>query len=374
MVGAGKVARSRPRTGGPPIISQNDRPSRRVRDARINRRPPRYSATITALAIVAALAYIFLLRAPDPQPAPKVSAISGSSTWTLEDASGQRTRRGQFAAAAGPDLVEQVAAAAGTDADRVHSPLDYAGLAAVVRSAVADSDRSVGVKPLEEDGRRVWRAAMKLDGRVVDLVVDQATGLVQWYASEDTGAAGLPREEFDVTRIAYDDQATATPTPLPGPHVPEKGGERYFASLAAAAAAAGFTPVASALVPDGFRLAAISSPLRRDLGQDAAGPAEPTPGLELLYTKDLTTFRVAQSSVTDAEARRLSAEAAAAGSLGYETTPVQYGVFEGTTAQTWFAPEGPTMLLTGGGYAVLVNGGLTRQELLDLSEGFKKVR
>jgi hypothetical protein len=78
--------------------------------------------------------------------------------------------------------------------------------------------------------------------------------------------------------------------------------------------------------------------------------------------------------VTDAEARRLSAEAAAAGSLGYETTPVQYGVFEGTTAQTWFAPEGPTMLLTGGGYAVLVNGGLTRQELLDLSEGFKKVR
>ena len=283
-------------------------------------------------------------------------------------------RRGEFAVAAGPDFVEQATASARGGRDDPRSPLDYAGLAAVVRSAVADGDRAVGVKTLEHGGRRVWRAAMQLDGRVVELVVDQVTGLVQWYASEDTGPGGLPSEGFEVTRIEYDEQASVTPVPLQGLHAPRDGGERYFRDLAAAAAAARFAPVMSELAPDGFRLAAVSLPARRATGQGEAAPAEQTRRLDLLYVRDLTAFHVLQTSVSRAEAERLSAEAAAASRLGYETAPVRYGVFEDTMAQTWFAREGPTMLLTGGGYAVLVSGGLTRQELLDLSEGFEIAR
>ena len=63
-----------------------------------------------------------------------------------------------------------------------HSPLDYQGLAAVVRAAVEDGDHSVGIKPLKEGDRAVWRAAMTMGGQAVELVVDQQTGIVTWYS------------------------------------------------------------------------------------------------------------------------------------------------------------------------------------------------
>ena len=50
-----------------------------------------------------------------------------------------------------------------------HSPLDYQGLSAIVRTAVEDRDDAVGIKPLKDGERRVWRAAIRLDGRSVEL-------------------------------------------------------------------------------------------------------------------------------------------------------------------------------------------------------------
>ena len=349
------------------------------------------------------LAYVFLGRAPGEQPAPRVRAIAGSSVWTYEDTAGRRvTERGPFAAAAGPDFVRQ-AAAPRAPSPAAHSPLDYAGLAAVVRSAVADHDAGVGIKPLERDGRELWRAAMQFRRSLVELAVDQDSGIVTWCATQGTGADALPREQFQVTRIEYSAAgsrgashaaapvgASSTPAaapsgPAPGSPsaparadrlvVPEGGrGTRYYGSLAAAVTAAGFKPVTSTLAPDGYRLAAAGVSEARSLGGFRAAPAKRARRLDLLYVRGLSAFSVSQLPATDAVARRLSEAAAEAGELAYQSTPVQYGTFAGDKARTWFSRQGPTLLLAGNGYAVLVSGGLTRQELLDLSEGFQQLK
>ena len=377
------------------IAFQTERTSRRLRAARGFRRPPKYSATITALAVIFVLAYVFLARAPGEQPAPRVRAISGSSVWTYEDGAGRRvTERGPFAEAAGPGFVRR-AAAPRAPSVAARSPLDYAGLAAVVRSAVADHDRGVGIKPIERDGRALWRAAMQFRRSLVELVVDQASGIVTWCATQGTGADGLPREQFQVTRITYsaaeppaalyaaatpDASATTVTAPsAPAPAdrlvVPEGGRDtRYFESLVAAAAAAGFSPVTSTLAPDGYRLAAAGVSDAHSLGGFQAAPARRARRLDLLYVRDLSAFSVSQVPAADLAAGRLSTAAAEAGELAYQSTPVQYGTFAGGRAQTWFSRQGPTLLLAGNGYAVLVSGGLTRQELLDLSEGFQQLK
>ena len=157
--------------------------------------------------------------------------------------------------------------------------------------------------------------------------------------------------------------------------MPEGGRDtRYFGSLAAAAAAAGFSPVTSTLAPDGYRLAAAGVSDARSLGGFQAAPAKQTRRLDLLYVRDLSAFSVSQIPATDLAAGRLTAAAAGAGQLAYQATPVQYGTFAGGRAQTWFSRQGPTLLLAGNGYAVLVSGDLTRQELLDLSEGFEQLK
>ena len=73
-----------------------------------------------------------------------------------------------------------------------HSPLDYQGLAAIVRTAVEDGDDTVGIKPLKEGDRAVWRAALTLGGKLIDVVVDQQTGIVTWYSDgKDTFTANV---------------------------------------------------------------------------------------------------------------------------------------------------------------------------------------
>ena len=48
------------------------------------------------------------------------------------------------------------------------SPLDYQGLSAIVRAAVEDGDHAVGIKPLKQGDRAVWRGAMRMDGKVIE--------------------------------------------------------------------------------------------------------------------------------------------------------------------------------------------------------------
>ena len=84
------------------------------------------------------------------------------------------------------------------------SPLDYQGLAAIVRTAVEDGDEAVGIKPVKDGERAAWRAAMTLGGKAVNVVVDQQTGIVTWYsdgeaaftAKVDVGIAAAARHDL----------------------------------------------------------------------------------------------------------------------------------------------------------------------------------
>ena len=86
-----------------------DRTSREIRAARVSRRPPRFAATVMALGIIFAVAYIFFLRTPPPVPTPELRAITGS--YRLErslaadqpGATPRPTASGSFAASASGD-------------------------------------------------------------------------------------------------------------------------------------------------------------------------------------------------------------------------------------------------------------------------------
>ena len=144
------------------------------------------------------------------------------------------------------------------------SPLDYQGLAAAVRSAVEDKDRTVGIKPLKDGDRAVWRAAMELDGSTIELVVDQQTGLVVW-CSETSGSRN---DTFSATP-AWGDAPTRDQVGGTGP-TGSAGSPRdvetlrgtdytYSPSLSTAGRRAGYTPLEPTLVPDGFAVRAVAT-------------------------------------------------------------------------------------------------------------------
>ena len=195
-----------------------DRMSRQVLSARVSRRPPTFAVTLVALAIVFALAWMFFLRSGTSASAPVVSGVQGTYTWEPANGGGQT---GAFSAVAGGNAggraeattitlggqppVSAYTASSRTESTLVRkgavateirtvgewppvwrvatrSPLDYQGLAAVVRAAVEDGDKTVGIKQLKDGDRAVWRAALKMDGKQIDVVVDQQTGIVTWYS------------------------------------------------------------------------------------------------------------------------------------------------------------------------------------------------
>ena len=206
----------------------SQRTSREIRSGRMNRRPPSFVVTLVALAIVFALAWTFFMRSGPSASAPVVGGIPGDVHVAAADAVHRADRhvqrrrepqRGRQSRAEwrGPrrpapalgvrcgdperQLTLVTKGAVTTDVRRIgawppawrlatHSPLDYQGLAAIVRTAVEDGDDTVGIKPLKEGDRAVWRAAMTLDGKQIDLVVDQQTGIVTWYSDgEETFTA-----------------------------------------------------------------------------------------------------------------------------------------------------------------------------------------
>ena len=197
----------------------SERTSREIRSGRINRRPPSFVVTLVALAIIFALAWTFFLRSGPAAPTPRVEGIKGTYTW--DPGTGRASEDGTFSAVASGNAGGEAAIPSGTTANgrrpaasaydaatrtettvgdgligwygisigewppvwrvATRSPLDYQGLSAIVRTAVEDRDDAVGIKPLKDGDRAVWRAAMTLGGQPVELVVDQQTGIVTWY-------------------------------------------------------------------------------------------------------------------------------------------------------------------------------------------------
>ena len=396
-------ASRRPDVDQPPI-----RTSRRIRAERARSRPHGLGAMLLAFSVIFVLAWVFIVRQPPAPPAPTLGTVTGSYTWKTVSAG--RGGAGTFAAIRGGDArgtfephggegaqVESTYDAGtrraatllggdgGADATvtigawppawrvATHSPLDYQGLSAIVRAAVEDGDSAVGTKPLRQDGREVWRAAVTLGGTTMELVVDQASGLVTWYSD------GV--SEFTADVAWGEAPAMGSPTPSPGATAPAgvltvDHSYTYVPALPAAAAAAGFTPVVSGLAPDGFVQAAVATAPSGDapVSWQPDGPANGRSQIVQLYLRGLTWFEVRQvgrGPEDESAALAHAVQTARATGLSFQQTQLQYGTFAGRQASTWYAPSGPTLLVGDGRRAVYVTGTLTRQELLSLAEGFK---
>jgi hypothetical protein len=394
-----------------------ERTSREIRSGRINRRPPSFAVTLVALAIVFAIAWMFFVRSGSNVPTPQADGISGTFTW--QPSPGSAIQKGSFGAVASgnaggrsqrPDpgagtavqSAYQAATRTGTAyaggeravarrtvgawppvwRDATHSPLDYQGLSAIVRAAAEDGDHAVGIKPLKQGDRTVWRAAMRMDGKVVYVVVDQQTGLVTW---ESDGA-----ETFAATVSWASPPAAGTTYHVDAPAgTPVKkltaGAATYATSPAAAGRAAGYDPLVSDLAPDGYALKAVASwktdyaPVRwlsdKVIGLGVAGPSEPL--VAQLYTRGLGWFTMEQTGPTATKAlgAQLGELLASAKDtqLSFQQTTLQYGAFKGATASTWYQPSGPSLFIMGARRAVFITGALTRQELIAYAEGLKPV-
>jgi hypothetical protein len=249
-----------------------------------------------------------------------------------------------------------------------------------VRTAVEDGDETVGIKPLKDGDRAVWRATMTMDGKLIDVVVDQQSGIVTWYSD----GVGTFTAAVDWGSPPAADETYAVTVP-PGEKVETSGSPvAYEDSPAAAGRAAGYAPLVSGLAPDGFELVAVATvpagfgPLQwitDDLGDMPPVSPDGTAVLEL-YTRGLSLFTVEQ--VGPATLRSLKAVTSWSGRAGtdklsHQETTLQFGAFKGATASTWYQESGPSLFVAGARRAVFVTGALTRQELIAFAEGLKPV-
>jgi len=403
-------------------VSPPERASQTIRSARIGRQPPRFAVTVIAFVLVLTVAWVFFLRSSSSVTAPATQAIQGDYTLRVTAAgaeAGLSDEDGTFSLVAGgnaggsADLPEAAGAPSlrpsrsGYDADgrtettatgagpaatfsrrvgawppvwrvATRSPLDYQGLAAVVRTAVEERDDAIGIKPLRDGDRAVWRAAITLDGAAVDLVVDQRSGVVTWYRdSLSTFTATVDWDSPPPDGATYGVEAPAGA----GMRTIRDGRHAYHASPEAAGRAAGYDPLVSELAPDGYELSAVATTpadLRpvswiddgvRRLPTDPEGTA-----VLQMYTRGLSRFTAEQ--VGPATLRVLTAgadwqEEAGAGKLSYQEVTLQYGAFAGATASTWYQESGPSLVVAGERRAVFVTGALTREELISFAEGLK---
>jgi hypothetical protein len=401
-----------------PVATPPQRASHQARSARFSRRPPSFAVTLLALAIIFALAWMFFLRSGPSASAPVVAGAQGTYEWRATKSDGETGWDGAFSAvrsgnaggtAGAPKgrVVSSVipprsAYDAGTRTQSTYSgsgptheyrritgewppvwqvatrsPLDYQGLAAVVRTAVEDGDETVGIKPVKDGERAVWRASMRLDGEQVDLVVDQETGIVTWYsAGDETFTASV---DWDSPPAA--DETYSIDVPAGTQATVEKAPYTYVQSPAAVKNAAGYSPLVSGLAPDGYRLRAVATiedgyrPIHwLDTGSDAPATATAEPVVAMLYTRGLSAFTLEQTGPAIAAYGEGLYEYALGTSgerLSFQETTLQYGALKGETALTWYQESGPSLFVVGGRRTVFVTGALTRQELIAFAEGLK---
>jgi hypothetical protein len=367
------------------------------------------------LAVLGLLVYAFFLRTPPAPPQPDAVSVSGSYVWSGTGPDGTSREQGEFQALTGGDaagigsretadgterlrstyvaplrLETTIRSRAGATVVRrrtgvwppawlvaTRSPLDYAGQAAVVRSAVDGRERYVGVRQFEADGRRVWRAAITFPDWTAELVVDQQTGIVTWYSGYRPQTQRR-REQFTLSAVTYDRASSSAAASAPataGP--PTATADRYHGDAAAAFTAADIAPLTTTLLPDGFTLvatAAREASLLELAGAEAAqggGRAQPLDVVEQLYLRRLVMATVAVAALRGDDEAYPELLTYASGRLGYEVAPLQYGAFAGRDAHTWYDLGGPVLAVADARRVVVIAGGLTRSELLSCAEGLE---
>jgi hypothetical protein len=401
------------------MVMPPKRVSREVRSGRVNRRPPSFAVTLVALAIVFALAWVFFVRSGPSASAPLVKGIEGTYTWSPGDRSvGQNGSFGAVASgnaggASQPDglslgltpsqsaydaskRTESTVAGPGAPTYRrtvgewppvwrvaTHSPLDYQGLAAIVRAAVEDGDEAVGIKPVKDGDRAAWRAAMTLHGKEVNVVVDQQTGIVTWYSDdEDTFTATVDWASPPPADKSY---SVEVPTGAVTKTIGDTAA--YAASPAAAGRSAGYRPLVSELAPDGYESRAVATLAEgahiwlvwtgRDPVEARPMAAPKESGVGQLYTRGLSRFTLEQIGPKTVrflgEARQSWPATDEGERLSLQQTTLQYGALKGATAFTWYQESGPSLFASDARRAVFVTGALTRQELIAFAEGLEPV-
>ena len=248
-------------------------------------------------------------------------------------------------------------------------------------TAVEDGDEAVGIKPIKDGDRATWRAAMTMGGKLIDVVVDQQTGIVTWYSDgEDTFTATV---DWDVAAAGRHDLQRRRAGGHRGGD-DRRHGPAYEESPAAAGRTAGYAPLVSDLAPDGYGLKAVATVARRasprELDQRqgvgtcrsaCAGPRSSA----AVHARPLAVHASNRSGpprcASAAGVRGLGERGRRPASSRFRQTTLQYGALKGATAFTWYQESGPSLFASGARRAVFVTGALTRQELIAFAEGLK---
>jgi hypothetical protein len=413
-----------------PPKDREQRASEQIRTARVRRTPAGFAVTLTALAILFVVFYAFVLKPPPSVTTPALASATGRFVSTEQQVRDgiavSTTTRGSFVLSGDGDAaVEAVVVNDGLNFEsagdhrwaydaaarqELHvfkptegrpratlvtdqwpprwrvggpTPVDFQGDAAIVRSAVEDGDRTIGIKPVLYLDREAWRASWRSGAWQKDLIVDRETGLVVWYSLEGTDGDGGD-VEYRVEGLRLDEPAPAgafDTTPPAGVRVERSasGDPQIVGGLDEAAERVGVALPSSTLDPDGYELVAvgvtqIATAPAVWVAPRASGRAEgPYPGeaapnaAVLLYAKGLSSYTI---EIVTGRRRTTPIDPGWNDLFGHLTVDLQYGVFAGRTAQTWYG-DGPAAVVWNDDYVVRVSGGLTRTEAISILEGLE---
>ncbi len=300
------------------------------------------------------------------------------------------------------------------------SYLSYQELANSVRAALAEADPNTSVSETTYLGRPAWTASVSIYAPGVErrVTVDRATGLLLAIDLVD----GHPPDEqlvrvLRVTRLEVDPDLPAGWEVVPLLEKAraftrwnyfEDDGTRFGSPESVAKLAAPTPPLIPQWVPRGYRRAAVAAAVFEDPRSRrgplykhvlTVPPQGSTPGTDVLklvglqrYKKQvLVQFRRGFATFTITVSPRLPGEGlveerSADDPYGRDAT-LTGGYMKAATARTWISSnyiyrtwdgialteltQGPTLLAFDHDWKLVISGGLTRQELVDVANSLK---
>lgn len=277
------------------------------------------------------------------------------------------------------------------------------GLAAVVRSALAEQDPSLTVGETRFEGRPAWRVTLRqyvshAAWYRTDLVVDKERGFAVWFVIESLGKQDHQREEWRINNLRIDVPLSPELFAAKLPKRVRASGRPYdvgyhFGTLAEVAARVGFDAIVPQTLPAGFSLATSAS-FRGDLGTvawvapRASGlvmPGRATPadneieleyrrGFERIVVDTAPVLREILGGVSQSQPGDYSWAAKMAAKRGWSSREVvlKQGYFAGRTAYSWFSSDGVNLVVCRNGRVVSIQGAATRTEAVAVANSLQQ--
>jgi len=277
------------------------------------------------------------------------------------------------------------------------------GLAAVVRSALAEQDPSLTVRETRFEGRPAWRVTLRhYVSRAAwyrtDLVVDKESGFAVWFAIESLGKQDHQREEWRISDLRIDAPlsprlfAAKLPTRVRAGGRPSDIGY-HFGTLTEVAARVGFEAIVPQTLPAGFSLATAAS-FHGDLGTVAwvaprafglVMPGGATPAdneIELEYRRGFERIVVEMAlvapeilgGVSPSEPGDYTWAEKMAAKRGWSSREVvlKQGYFAGCTAYSWFGSDGVNLVVCRNGRVASIQGAAARTEAVAMANSLQQ--